>query len=968
MRSLIVSPDGTTHSDPADLHGPIARKILAARGIDWHGSPHGAVYRLMAEGYIRVGRERGTHALMLEGTVAALDNDRVAEVLKHLAVPVDLVILDVLSFGPSDYSLVGCATVPADDFIRHIGMTSALLRKYERPPTASGPEPGPQDYERLAHHLHSGSPTRVPGSELSQCQTANVPLGQFTIEYLIESGRFPTWLYMVGARRLLECALGKLLAYEQSKFPPEVAEERASLLRPVAEQVFAFIDDTVRAQRVSMDTLSRLSQVALHARTLLPTPPGLASHAYYPSNYLSVTRTMGDMGLSFLTAIGYLLDLARQKPGTGRRAYIAGEFFTAAGRIVAHTTLPPQVEARYLVADPRELAYPQGQAARDWHIIRVAQQRSRGLVRGIFLAAYPVELQHLIRGYPSYEQRTRERERQRGRRQRRRETLGAPPVWPPAASADNWDGRFSLWCGEDEPLAVFDSALGAGAAFDTRRGHGPDIDQTAARMHGFGVLMKPATFLKLAYPLVTPRPDSPDYLLATRHDPGWGQPVLHVSDDLSLIRGHDGRHRSGLVHAKCPDALMVVHVRMHTLPARRITQAMIAHFRAGVWAERSGPDAEFVKGPLFDTAFLHNRTLTFRPKARRSTRTVQGPDATPARLTDSVPQHVLWRPSLQRSGPNDPVEGPLHARLVRSVLPDIDKALWKYGQTGLNDYLGNIKRAIEHGEPAGPVWLFGIASDLTFPPRRTADQPFHSVSVKIRGIGLPATGRWQSVNMEINYTRPDRVDEEWQPLAPDDPWTKALLRSIGSFDFTTSTFTVSTDRMADSSEDPPAAHQWGEWYDKLFHDRDERRRWLWHITYPNQLPEIRDSGKLHAYRGFSRLTACPDQMTANTFNASRFIRVPVEDVPGAIPVRYNERFVREHPEIAETISEYLWDIDRSKLGDPEYVRKVASEIARYSAECEVVVPGDFVLPPSTEWGIPAVGVMGRLRAPGNPAP
>ena len=421
MRSLIVSPDGTTHSDPADLHGPIAKKILAARGIDWRGSPHGAVYRLMAEGYIRVGRERGTHALMLEGTVAALDNDRVAEVLKHLAVPVDLVILDVLSFGPSDYSLVGCATVPADDFVRHIGMTSALLRKYERPPTASGPEPGPQDYERLVHHLHRGSTTRSPGSELSQCQPANVPLSQFAIEYQIEyhieSGAFPTWLYMVGAKRLLECMLAKLLAYEQSKFPPEVAEGRAQRLRPAAGLVFAFIDDTVRNRKVSTAAVQWLEPVIVHALELLPLPPGLPAYLYEMDapTFRMIDHSSVDPGVAFLSAVRHLLMFARAKPRTRVREYNSREFFSDASRVVVITSLPPQVEARQALLDPRMHDYPSGHAERDWSISRRTQQRSFYTVRHIFLAAYPIEVQNLIRGVVPVEKKLAQRARQRAR-------------------------------------------------------------------------------------------------------------------------------------------------------------------------------------------------------------------------------------------------------------------------------------------------------------------------------------------------------------------------------------------------------------------------------------------------------------------------------------------------------------------------------------------------------------------------
>jgi len=309
-----------------------------------------------------------------------------------------------------------------------------------------------------------------------------------------------------------------------------------------------------------------------------------------------------------------------------------------------------------------------------------------------------------------------------------------------------------------------------------------------------------------------------------------------------------------------------------------------------------------------------------------------------------------------------PKAGPFHGLMMVRRYDSYEDALdaYQYVQQD-KSFIQNYRREIGDG----PVLEVGYVVDLQFP-----EYPSHYLEWKPVGLGFPASNVFR-VRMTyagsggVGGYQPEYLLQEhgYEPIDQENPYAKAAIRFLRNpDDYNVLVTQFSEDRMADTSKDPPNAHEFGDWWREEWQNRAQGKgpQYLYHITYPSQIAEIRDSGKLLPYRGFARLTFCPDQMVANTFRASRFLRIPVEDIPNLIRVSYDEEFVREHPEVAETISEYLWDIDRDKLDDPAYVSKVAAEISRYASECEAVVPGEFILPASTEWGVPALGVMGKL--------
>jgi len=340
------------------------------------------------------------------------------------------------------------------------------------------------------------------------------------------------------------------------------------------------------------------------------------------------------------------------------------------------------------------------------------------------------------------------------------------------------------------------------------------------------------------------------------------------------------------------------------------------------------------------------------------------------RLPLDLPQRAFHNPAAltpeqlkETWGHREPPKaGPFHGLMMVRRYDSYEDALdaYQYVQQD-KSFIQNYRREIGDG----PVLEVGYVVDLQFP-----EYPSHYLEWKPVGLGFPASNVFR-VRMTyagsggVGGYQPEYLLQEhgYEPIDQENPYAKAAIRFLRNpDDYNVLVTQFSEDRMADTSKDPPNAHEFGDWWREEWQNRAQGKgpQYLYHITYPSQIAEIRDSGKLLPYRGFARLTFCPDQMVANTFRASRFLRIPVEDIPNLIRVSYDEEFVREHPEVAETISEYLWDIDRDKLDDPAYVSKVAAEISRYASECEAVVPGEFILPASTEWGVPALGVMGKL--------
>lgn len=314
---------------------------------------------------------------------------------------------------------------------------------------------------------------------------------------------------------------------------------------------------------------------------------------------------------------------------------------------------------------------------------------------------------------------------------------------------------------------------------------------------------------------------------------------------------------------------------------------------------------------------------------------------------------------------------PLHGLMVQRYMGDWKDAeeRWQPYQNALYQ-LNFLVKEMTGADAVGPLIGVGYFSELKHPPPswRPDEEPLIALNFCLSGFIVPEIGLYYSIRGPHDrncagygpffYEDPDRVLSDFKPLDQSSPWVRSMLRHLRATTWK-NTSIVHEDRMVDTSLDPPQASRFGEWWEEEFHIRPPR--YIYHITYPAEIAQIRDSGVLLPYRGYARLTWCPEQMVSNTFGASRFIRIPVEDIPpGLINVTYDEEFVMKHPEIAETISEYVWDIDRDKLTDPSFVLKMAAEISRYSSECEAVYPGPFPLPPTTEWGIPAIGPMGLL--------
>lgn len=316
---------------------------------------------------------------------------------------------------------------------------------------------------------------------------------------------------------------------------------------------------------------------------------------------------------------------------------------------------------------------------------------------------------------------------------------------------------------------------------------------------------------------------------------------------------------------------------------------------------------------------------------------------------------------------------PLHGLMVQRDMGTMDTVTERWPI--YEDTFHNLKitAKIDTGrEAGGPILGIGYFQELRYPPPewRPEEPPHYSWEFCLSGFALPELGLYQSVRgpndtgcIHLGTLGKSRESQnvflqDFKPLDESSPWVRAMLKHLRAWDWSNTTI-VHEDRMVDTSLDPPEASTFGEWWEDEWNQ--ESLPYIYHITYPAQIAEIRDSGVLLPYRGYARLTWCPDNMVANTFGASRFIRIPVEDIPeGLIDVTYDDNFVLQYPEVAETISEYLYSIDRDRLDDPSYVLKVAAEISRYQSECEVVFPGPLVLPPSTEWGIPALGPMGLL--------
>ena len=342
------------------------------------------------------------------------------------------------------------------------------------------------------------------------------------------------------------------------------------------------------------------------------------------------------------------------------------------------------------------------------------------------------------------------------------------------------------------------------------------------------------------------------------------------------------------------------------------------------------------------------------------------------RLPDDVehlPRPWLWE-SYHRPIPE---VLPLHGLMVVREMENFEKAI--YRSPSHENTLVNLQALSEYPSDS-PVLEVGYITELFYPPAYEGEKNFpYDFQFCLSGFALPDIGLYQSVRgphdsscvhygsfMEDPAQR-EKVLQEFKPLDQSSPWVRSMLRHMKKFMWD-STSIVSEDRMLDTSLDPPKASDFGEWWEEEWERARQEggKKYVYHITYPSMMQKIRESGVLEPSEGYARVTWCPDAMVGNTFGASRFIRIPVEDIPepGLINVTYDEDFVINHPEIAETIPDWGLTIDRTKLGSSGYVWQLVSEIERYSGECESVYPGALQLPPTTEWGVPAIGPMGLL--------
>lgn len=187
---------------------------------------------------------------------------------------------------------------------------------------------------------------------------------------------------------------------------------------------------------------------------------------------------------------------------------------------------------------------------------------------------------------------------------------------PPELSLETFDRRYVVpGC----PQVVWDAREGAGAT----------SYNTDVRYFGFGVVMKPSMFLRLAAPLHRDarKSETWSYLGSIAKERGWAPPQLYVQfnmeDEIVSIVGHEGRHRTTKFMEVCGDIPYLVHIAprgfdptMHfflggyEIRARHVTPEMLNLFHEGVEEERRSDDPpEWVAGPIFSKVYLQDREI-----------------------------------------------------------------------------------------------------------------------------------------------------------------------------------------------------------------------------------------------------------------------------------------------------------------------------------------------------------------------
>jgi hypothetical protein len=175
-----------------------------------------------------------------------------------------------------------------------------------------------------------------------------------------------------------------------------------------------------------------------------------------------------------------------------------------------------------------------------------------------------------------------------------------PPPQP--LNIDTFDGRYFIDCENDRFV------------FDCENGVGQAPNNANIRYMGFGVIMPPRTFLQLCAPLPSEFDDrSSNAYMMERHDNiGWGPPTLYINvQDDPIVQGHEGRHRSRLFQHFCgrPYLVHIIPRARYEMRARDVDEELLRKIRIGMHSEVTrGDSGRWVSGPLFNVAFLQDRT------------------------------------------------------------------------------------------------------------------------------------------------------------------------------------------------------------------------------------------------------------------------------------------------------------------------------------------------------------------------
>lgn len=174
------------------------------------------------------------------------------------------------------------------------------------------------------------------------------------------------------------------------------------------------------------------------------------------------------------------------------------------------------------------------------------------------------------------------------------------PTFEDKPSIENFDKRYQI---KD---VIFDSLKGKASI-----AHSADI-----RNVGFGAMMKPKTFLKLAvdFPGNKPENSSIKILEDSKKFPGWGPPILYIDIDNMQVTGHEGRHRNVLMNKWYPNENVLVHIIVRNKDfyiKKDLALEDIKRINKGL--KKEGSD-NLVSGKLFDYVFFDRKGVKYSGK------------------------------------------------------------------------------------------------------------------------------------------------------------------------------------------------------------------------------------------------------------------------------------------------------------------------------------------------------------------